>query len=159
MQNENAKKMYDEEKIAICARCLNQAYEYLRNCGKVHTKTDLATIMDANRPSVSRALNGDPSYLTESFLIRFNAAFGNIFNMAYLMKGEGEMLAVSDSGNNIVQGDNNHHFNQSVSASTDSEVSVLKKEIESYKDKIRMLEKMVEDKFRQRCDKHLYQVR
>lgn len=125
---------------------LEKAYLFIRSQGKVHTKTDLATIMDANRPSVSRALNGDPSYLTESFLIRFNAAFGNIFNMAYLMKGEGEMLAVSESGNNIVQGDNNHHFNQSVSASTDSEVSSLKKEIESYKDKIKMLEKMVEDK-------------
>lgn len=125
---------------------LLSAYQYLRNCGKVHTKTDLAEIMQTNRSSVSKAINGDAGYLTESFLIRFNAAFGNIFNMAYLMKGEGEMLAVSDSGNNIVQGDNNHHFNQSVSASTDNEVSVLKKEIESYKDKIKMLEKMVEDK-------------
>lgn len=126
--------------------CVNDVFQYLRKNGKVQTKTDLAKIMGANRSSVSRALNGDPQYLNDAFLFRLNAAFGNIFNMAYLMRGEGDMLAVSDSGNNIVQGDNNHHFQQSVSSSADSEVSSLRKEVEVYREKIRMLEKMVEDK-------------
>lgn len=145
MQNENTKKMYEEKRIEICTRCLNVAYDYLRNCGKVHTKTDLATIMGANRPSVSRALSGDPSYLTESFLLRFNSAFGNIFNMSYLMRGEGEMLAVPDGGNNIVNGDYNHHFNQSISTA-DKETGRLNEIIKAKDKEIEMLKKMVEDK-------------
>lgn len=125
---------------------LEKAYLFIRSQGKVHTKTDLAAAMEANSVTISRAFSGKKGYLTKDFLIRFNAAFGNIFNMAYLMRGEGEMLAVSESGNNIVQGDNNHHFNQSVSASADSEVSVLKKEVEVLSKENAMLKKMVEDK-------------
>jgi len=126
--------------------CVNDVFQYLRKNGKVQTKTDLAKIMGANRSSVSRALNGDPQYLNDAFLFRLNAAFGNIFNMAYLMRGEGEMLAVPDCGNNIVQGDNNHHFQQSVSTSADNAVERLNEALKAKEDKIRMLEKMVEDK-------------
>ncbi len=125
---------------------LEKAYLFIRSQGKVHTKTDLAAAMEANSVTISRAFSGKKGYLTKDFLIRFNSAFGNIFNMSYLMRGEGEMLAVSESGNNIVQGDNNHHFNQSVSASTDNAVERLNEALKAKEDKIRMLEKMVEDK-------------
>lgn len=46
---------------------LNEAYEYLRNNGKIHTKKDLAELMSANRVNVSKAFAGDKKYLTESF--------------------------------------------------------------------------------------------
>ena len=135
-----------QQKNEVNVEFLLSAYQYLRSCGKVHTKTDLAEIMQTNRSSVSKAINGDAGYLTESFLTRFNAAFGNIFNMAYLMRGEGEMLAVSESGNNIVQGDNNHHFQQSVSSSADNAVERLNEALKAKDKEIEMLKKMVEDK-------------
>ena len=69
-----------------------RAYEYLRNRGMVHTQKDLAEIMQATPPHVSLAFKGDIKYLTDSFLLRFNEAFGRIFNQKWLILGEGNML-------------------------------------------------------------------
>ena len=71
---------------------LNEAYEYLRNNGKVHTQKDLAGLMGANRISISRAFKGDEKYLTKSFLIRLNSTFGNIFNNSWLLGEDENML-------------------------------------------------------------------
>lgn len=71
---------------------LNEAYEYLRNNGKVHTQKDLAGLMGANRISISRAFKGDEKYLTKSFLIRLNSTFGNIFNNRWLLGEDENML-------------------------------------------------------------------
>lgn len=73
-------------------KCINKAYEHLRSIGKVHTKTDVATIMQASRPNVCAALNGDSKFLTDNFIERFNDAFDGIFNIDWLMTGEGNML-------------------------------------------------------------------
>ena len=67
-----------------------RAYEYLRNRGLVHTQKDLAEIMQATPPHVSLAFKGDIKYLTDSFLLRFNEAFGRIFNHQWLILGEGD---------------------------------------------------------------------
>lgn len=71
---------------------INQAYNYLLDCGLAHKKKDIADKMGATAPNVSSALNGKASVLTDKFLLRFNSAFGNIFNDAWLLTGEGEML-------------------------------------------------------------------
>ena len=77
---------------------LNEAYEYLRDNGKVHTQKDLAEAMGANRVTISRAFKGEDKYLTKSFLIRFNATFGDIFNIRWLLgEDDGNMLRISKS--------------------------------------------------------------
>lgn len=78
-------------------KCITKAYEHLRSIGKVHTKTDVANIMHASRPNVTAALNGDSKFLTDNFLERFNVAFDNMFNIKWLMTGEGDMLKASSS--------------------------------------------------------------
>lgn len=70
----------------------HRAYEYLRGTGRVHTQTDLAKEMGSSRSNTSAAYNGDPKFLTDNFLRRFNDAFGGIFNLQWLILGEGEML-------------------------------------------------------------------
>lgn len=77
--------------------CIKKAYEHLRSIGKVHTKTDVANIMHASRSNVNAALNGDSKFLTDNFLERFNTAFDNIFNLKWLMTGEGDMLSSPSS--------------------------------------------------------------
>lgn len=72
---------------------LRKAYEYLRNRGLAHTQKDVATKMGATAPNVSGALKGDVKLLTNKFLCRFNEAFGNIFNLNWLMTGEGDMMS------------------------------------------------------------------
>ena len=72
---------------------LRAAYEYLRSRGKVHTQKDVASAMKATRQNVSSALKGKERFLTDSFLRRFNIAFGEPFNTDWLISGEGEMLS------------------------------------------------------------------
>lgn len=81
---------------------LKEAFEYLRNKGEVHTQKDLAERMGATRPNVSGAFKGDIKILTDKFIRRFNDAFDNLFNLDWLLTGNGEMLAVGlteNSGN------------------------------------------------------------
>lgn len=76
---------------------LKEAFEFLRSNGKVHTQKDLAIQMGATSPNVSGAFKGDPKILTDKFIKRFNNAFGDIFNLDWLLDGEGSMLNNTNS--------------------------------------------------------------
>ena len=76
----------------IRKKCINDAYHYLRSTGTIHTQKDVAMKMNASRPNVSAAFSGDNKYLTDNFIERFNSAFGNVFELRWLLTGEGEML-------------------------------------------------------------------
>jgi hypothetical protein len=55
-------------------------------------------MMQRNKSSVSRALNGDPLYLTNDFIEAFVKTF-RIFNINWIRLGEGDML--TDKSNSI----------------------------------------------------------
>ena len=76
---------------------INHAFSYLKDNGLVHTQKDLAERMGATAPNVSSALKGVDNVLTDNFLLRFNNAFGGIFNDNWLLTGEGSMLSASES--------------------------------------------------------------
>lgn len=80
---------------------IKTAFEYLRSIGLVHTQKDLSLQMKASEGNISKALKGDPKILTDKFIKRFNNAFGDIFNLNWLLEGEGEML--NDTTNNNTQ--------------------------------------------------------
>ena len=73
-----------------------KAYEYLRFKGYVHSQKELASRMQATAPNVSSALKGDEKFLTDNFLRRFNEAFDSVFNLQWLILGEGDMLKEPD---------------------------------------------------------------
>lgn len=83
---------------------LMEAFNHLKSTGKIHTQKDAAAEMNATPQNFSAALRGNPSVLTDSFLRRFNQAFGSPFNMDWLLHGEGEML--KDNVTQISHGDN-----------------------------------------------------
>lgn len=94
---------------------LQSAYGELLKRKLASTKKDIAEKMGASAPNVSSAFNGDPRVLTDRFLSRFNAAYDNIFNLEWLLRGEGEMLKETivhqtSYGNHSpnVNGDGNH---------------------------------------------------
>ena len=80
---------------------IKTAFEYLRSVGLVHTQKDLSLRMKASEGNISKALKGDPKILTDKFIKRFNNAFYDIFNLNWLIDGEGEML--NDTTNNNIQ--------------------------------------------------------
>lgn len=77
---------------------INQAFAYLLSKGMVKDKKAVAVKMGykSERPSnVYSAFNGNERYLTDEFLMRFNNAFGNMFNYKWLIgeSGSDMMLA------------------------------------------------------------------
>lgn len=72
---------------------ITQAFNHLLSSGVISKKKDVALAMKGKRPeTVSRALNGNKDYLTDQFMIDFDKAFPGIFNLSWLLTGEGSML-------------------------------------------------------------------
>ena len=84
-----------------------EAYEYVRYHNGVHTQSALADILNMTRPAISAAMNGNEAYLTDNLFKRICAAFQGVFNLDYLLTGEGELLANSEQkdGDVTVDGD------------------------------------------------------
>ena len=68
------------------------AYNYLKNVGIISSQQNVADKMGVRKESVSKAFSGNKSYLTNTFILKFNNAFDNMFNNDWLMEGKGEML-------------------------------------------------------------------
>lgn len=79
---------------------IKTAFEYLRSVGLIHTQKDLSLRMKASEGNISKALKGDPKILTDKFIKRFNNAFDDIFNLNWLLDGEGEMLNAEAANSN-----------------------------------------------------------
>ncbi len=71
---------------------MNEAYQYLRNNGAVHTQKDLAEALQTTEPNVSNILKGKEKALTDNIFVRLTVAYPGIFNLNYLLTGEGELL-------------------------------------------------------------------
>ena len=71
---------------------LNEVYQYLRQHRGIHTKSDFAESVHYGRTSMSAALNGNESYLTDSLFKNICDAFPQTFNLQYLLTGEGELI-------------------------------------------------------------------
>ena len=71
---------------------LIEVYDHLRRHFGIHTKTGFAEALHYGRTSMSAAMNGDNSYLTDNLFQKICAAFPNVFNLDYLLTGEGQLL-------------------------------------------------------------------
>lgn len=71
---------------------LIEVYEYLRNHYGLHTKTQFASKLNITQPALSSAMNGNESYLTDNLFKRICAAYQGVFNLDYLLTGNGELL-------------------------------------------------------------------
>ena len=71
---------------------LNEVYEHLRNHFGVHTKTQFAAVLKITQLALSSAMNGNEAYLTDNLFKRICAAYQGVFNLNYLLNGEGELL-------------------------------------------------------------------
>jgi hypothetical protein len=72
---------------------LKAVYDYLREHCSVHTQGDFASSLDMTRPALSAAMNGNERYLTDNLFKKICAAYQGVFNLDYLLTGEGELLS------------------------------------------------------------------
>ena len=75
---------------------LIEVYEHLRRYFGIHTKTGFAEALHYGRTSMSAAMNGDEKYLTDSLFKNVCETFHGVFNLDYLLTGEGSLLNVEE---------------------------------------------------------------
>lgn len=92
---------------------LKTMYDELIIRGIIGSQLDLATLIGGSNATISAALAGKEDKLSNKLLRRINAASGNIFNPAWVLTGEGQMLnpcqniTIDASGDHIATGDIN----------------------------------------------------
>ena len=75
---------------------LNEVYEHLRNHFGIHTKTQFASVLKITQPALSSAMNGNEAYLTDNLFKRICAAYQGVFNLDYLLTGNGQLLTIQE---------------------------------------------------------------
>ena len=75
---------------------LKEVYEHLRLHYGIHTQTDFASALHYSRSVVSAALNGNEMYLTDKLFKNICAAYPDVFNLQYLLTGEGTLLTIRE---------------------------------------------------------------
>ena len=75
---------------------LIDVYEHLRKYYGIHTKTGFAEALHYGRTSMSAAMNGDEKYLTDSLFKNICEAYKGVFNLNYLLTGEGDLLTLEE---------------------------------------------------------------
>ena len=72
---------------------LKEVYEHLRKFYGIHTQSDFANALRKSRNAITLALNGDEKYLTDKLFKNICEAYKGVFNLNYLLTGEGSLLA------------------------------------------------------------------
>jgi hypothetical protein len=75
---------------------LIEVYDHLRKYYGIHTKTGFAEALHYGRTSLSAAMNGVESYLTDNLFKNICEAYPCVFNLNYLLTGEGDLLTVAE---------------------------------------------------------------
>ena len=110
---------------------LIEVYDHLRRYYGIHTKGGFAEALHYGRTSMSAAMNGVEDYLTDKLFKNICESYPGVFNLDYLLTGEGELLA------------NGQQMNDGVAAASPSD----------YREKyIESLEKQIKDKDQQIAD-------
>lgn len=115
----------------------NKAFAYLQGEQIVKGQKDLAEKLGATPGNISKALSGDKSALTNNLMKRFSAAFPGVFNLRWLILGEGEMLLAEKPQKKLKQSD-----------ATNSSDSNITKLLEQNKELIDVLKKSLEESHR-----------
>ena len=75
---------------------LNEVYEYLHDYFNIHTKGDFADSIKYARAYISSALNGNKKYLTDKLFTNICDAYPGVFDLNYLLTGEGSLLTIQE---------------------------------------------------------------
>ena len=114
---------------------LIEVYEYLRKHFDIHTKTGFAEALGYGRTSLSAAMNGKQDYLTDSLFQSICNKWDGVFNIDYLLTGEGGLL-LSESEVMAIQKKTVSNLPDSRDQSTSEVVELLKEQIQILKNQL-----------------------
>lgn len=75
---------------------LNEVYDHLHNHFGVHTKKDFAESLHYAQAYISSAMNGNEKNLTDKLFTNICEAYPGVFNLDYLLTGEGYLLTIEE---------------------------------------------------------------
>ena len=75
---------------------LHEVFEHLRKFFGIHTQTDFAVALKYSRVYISSALNGNEKNLTDKLFENICEANPGVFNLDYLLTGEGQLLTLEE---------------------------------------------------------------
>lgn len=84
------------EKDPERAKRLNEVYKHLFAFYDVTSKTGLAKILGIQRTGLAAAFGGNKANLTDSLFKNICKTFPGVFNLNYLLTGEGDLLTVEE---------------------------------------------------------------
>lgn len=131
---------------------LIEVYEYLRMYFGIHTKTGFAEALHYGRTSLSAAMNGDDSYLTDKLFKNICETYPGVFDLHYLLTGEGKLLIKKEVNNvkNTSQPIDNSSLVNALLARADSQladkqeiIDGLRRELKQKDDYIALLKQQV----------------
>lgn len=79
---------------------LKEVFEYVRNNLGIHTQIDFAEALHKSRNAISLALNGNELYLTDKLFKNICEVYPGVFNLDYLLTGEGSLLSTEEEAKN-----------------------------------------------------------
>lgn len=79
---------------------LKEVFEYVRNNFGIHTQIDFAEALHKSRNAISLALNGNELYLTDKLFKNICEVYPGVFNLDYLLTGEGSLLSTEEEVKN-----------------------------------------------------------
>lgn len=132
---------------------LIEVYEYLRKYYGIHTKTGFAEALHYGRTSMSAAMNGDEKYLTDSLFKNICEAYKGVFDLNYLLTGEGSLLTIEEEVHNEEYEklynpqpiDQSSLINAAIAAK-DEAIASLKRELRTKDDVIQALREQLDTK-------------
>jgi transcriptional regulator with XRE-family HTH domain len=118
----------------------------------VKSQKDFADILKIQRTGLSAAMNGAKANLTKNLFVKICAAFPGVFNLDYLLTGEGNLLTVDEEVKNedmqklfgSPQPDNS--LVNKIIAAQDESIASLKREIKTKDELISALNRIIEDR-------------
>lgn len=88
--------MKEVQKDPIRAKRLDEVYKHLFAHFGITSQKHLAEVLKVQRTGLSSAFNGNVANLTDNLFKKICAAFPGVFNLNYLLTGEGDLLTLEE---------------------------------------------------------------
>jgi hypothetical protein len=133
---------------------LNEVYEHLRKFYGIHTQSDFANALRKSRNAITLALNGDEKYLTDKLFKNICEAYKGVFDLNYLLTGEGDLFTVEEDTRNDAIKETFGMIDQSsmvnaLIAAKDETIASLRRELDAKNETIALQRSRIADLERQ----------
>ena len=88
--------MREVQKDLIRAKRLDEVYKHLFAHFGITSQKHLAEVLKVQRTGLSSAFNGNVTNLTDNLFKKICAAFPGVFNLDYLLTGNGQLLTIQE---------------------------------------------------------------